>query len=489
MGAAPGPPPPTGPDEPIRVNVTEIDWESAGEKFERGRQRARAYDAEQEARTRWATKLAASDAEAHAQIARDSSDAQAKPFLPASFDLPDWMRTTLSTIIQFVLNLGEAPNIGGAVSDPALAARLHAELGKAILDNIRPQMPSAAVPFEQIGEANLLRLAENTMRSLLSSWVLGILAEVVSVGQVENVIKWMDNFPQATGMGRIWRQALRADTEILVATPRERQLSKQFRHQHFSPRDAVRAFLAGFLDLDRAREDLREAGWAEERINFFFATLREQLSPAAAAQAADGGLIDDADYRGILARAGFDRFDADLLRRLNRRKPGASQLVRMVELNILDINQAEKILTEDGWTPEFARALLELERQDRIASFRSRIVDQALSAWGEREITESEFIRFLGAGGLTVEEIDHARVLGDLLRSRPRKLSFGQLSEAFTDRLVDIAFVQQWLEQEGYTERDAIVLEELLLRRKLTDEERERRRQERLEQQRTPNRN
>ncbi len=355
------------------------------------------------------------------------------------------MRELTALAIQDLFNLPEPPVVGAGEIRRGRRKANYAVIGKAVRERLTAEFKIPEGDQKNPGLQNLDKLLEVVISIAVEGWYEGMVVETASLGWIKGFTELDDTLANVLGLGRLVRSALSPMMEAAIRDPLEKLMMTLTTPKLFGPAEAARAVARKKMTLEEYGKEMALQGWDADKASHLLA--------------------------------------------VNTKSPGLGQIAQLIDLQLLPFDDGVKLLTDDGWEEKAARLLINLEMENRVVPLRERLASLATSMFGDREITEVELQRALGAAGYTVREIEMGIALGQLLRARPKRLSIGQLSEALTEGLIDLATVRNWLDQEGYTDRDALIVEQLLLKRKLDDEERERRRKERLEKVESPNRN
>lgn len=377
------------------------------------------------------------------------------------------LREIAALAIQDLFNLPEKPRVGGRGIKGGVSSQDRTAIGQAILNSllgnvaqfsiINPRIdppppagsPASITPPAYIapskGLENAVKLLDTVANIAIEGWYEGMIIESASIGFIHGFTELDDTLANILGLGRLVRTGLRPYIEAAVSTPLEWHLNRITQPRLFGPAEAARAVARKVMTREAYFEEMARQGWSPAR--------------------------------------------ADHLLAVNSRSPGLADIADFVRFRALTFEEGKKLLTDDAWQPEVAELLLRTEIQKKLGTLRDRIANTAISQYADRVLRVEDLVRTLVAVDYTPEEVELARALGDLLRATPRQLSIGQISEALSDDLIDLATVRDWIDDQGYSERDSLILEQLLLKRKLDDDERDRRRKERLERERSPNRN
>ncbi len=449
MGLPPVPPPPPGPpvipEDVIKITTTEVDWERKGREEAAGRLRAGEHHAKEKAKTDWLGEKVNKVLEALFGIFLGLVEIIFKVLGDVEKDETGQLAELTTFALRAAIPDADIPLLPvGRDKRPARSAIVRG-LGEKIRNLIAPEPPAGTIITPEAGQENANRLLGNIMNLVTEEWTVSWLLDAASYHLLGRFGDLKEDLIQSLGLGRLVRLALRPYIEILIAEPVERLLRKQHPDKLFGPGEAARALARGVINDSQYFSEMAEQGWDERRA------------------------------RHLLA--------------VNTKSPSAAVLGELVRLGALESKDAVKFLTDDGWTEPTAALIIELERQRRFFSIQNKRADTAIEAFGRRELLEDELVRQLGAANYTTEEITEGLALGHLLQMIPKRLSFAQARDAFTSGLISLERFRDFLVQEGYSDRDQIVLEETAIARKLSREEIGARRETKVTRKKAPNRN
>ena len=313
---------------------------------------------------------------------------------------------------------------GGFGGDPAAAAQAVGHKVVAALvnqgaggsgDGITP----SAAPAEQF----LGTLMEVAIRG----WVLDLITEVETLGQVQAFNHLVEDTIQALGIGRLTRQALRPAIDLLIAQPMLELFQQQYRPKLLSEGVAVKQVIRGKWDAAQLENELGRQGWRSDQIEAFLNEARKFLPVADAERLArDGYLADTA---------------------------------------------LEQQLSDQGYTADDAAAIvqaLNLARTDVIVKEEIR---EYLSLLRTGEIDFPTFQSFAGNVRLPADELAIYVELAQVIASHPRRaITVGELNTMLAKNVISLGEYRDALLARGYSDADATLLE-LLQQHTLSDRE------------------
>jgi hypothetical protein len=355
------------------------------------------------------------------------------------------MRRIASLAIQDLFNLDSPPPVGGPRGRGRERAADNAAIGRAVRGAILAELPASGPVTPEQGIRNAEKLLDTVTSLAIEGWYEGMIVETAGLGFINAFAELDDTLANVLGLGRLVRQGIGPWIHATIAEPVERAINRQIRPRLFSPAEAARALARGVISEEEYFEGMAQQGWT------------------------------DAKARHLLS--------------VNVRSPSIADIADFVRLGELEFSDGVKLLTDDGWQQEIAEAVLRLEIDKKLLPLKDRLASLAITMYGQREITETELLRLLLQADYTNAEIAVARSIGDALRARPQRLTQSQLQAAFDAGITDLSTVRDWIEEEGYTLRDGLLIEQLMLRKKLSADEKAARALELAEKQRAPNRN
>lgn len=279
------------------------------------------------------------------------------------------------------------------------------------------------------GLANAERLLSACIETGLEGWLASnvtygwLTEDLPNVGDLDDVIS------RQTGMQRAAARALRPLIDHTIYNPFDKWLNNHFR--------------------------------------------RSSLTEAQAARAVNRGHISVTEYFDLMAHKGWTSERAGILRLLNSETLSRSDIQRLLNAGVLTDSAATNHLTALGYTGPMAETVLWLLKNERLQGMNGALAQLARDMFRDREIGQDQFLLLLQQADYTPEERAQLLAIGQLERSRPRRLSASTMEEAFREDLVDTAALGVYFAQEGYSPADVQILVTLAVRAKLRAEARD----------------
>lgn len=245
---------------------------------------------------------------------------------------------------------------------------------------------------------------------------IAVLTEASSIGLLKNFRELGETTAQSLGLGRLQRLALQPLIRNMIQQPYDLYLKGQLRPDRLTESQYVKAFLSGKLTEDQTREALAQKGYPDDLIELLISDLAGKLT--------------------------------------------ATQLTRLIRYDVLTLDQAVAEMTSDGWEQEKARKVLIAELASRADSQVSGILTDLELARLNGFLDQGEFSALVDELPLSDEEdrLYRKKVADQLERPRAR-VSFSQVKAAVVSGIEDFDYLDRWLETEGYSDEDQLVLE------------------------------
>jgi hypothetical protein len=231
-----------------------------------------------------------------------------------------------------------------------------------------------------------------------------------------------EDFSKSLGIGRLLRLVMRPLINTMVGIPLTWALNQQYRPKELTPAEATRAQLRKFLTTEQLRDELRRAGYNEDKINSLIEQNLKDLTLEELKNLNLAGLLSDDDLDLYLARLGFHPDDAALWHKADD----------LAEVRKYSITRATT-LVNDFLAGDVSRTDLE----------------DALVA--------------KGIGGtrllLSEKEVSTLLSIADHLAAFPRlHLSVAQMHKAFISGIIDVTEWDDFLARRGYSSDDRKIL-------------------------------
>ena len=260
----------------------------------------------------------------------------------------------------------------------------------------------------------------------LEGWLMGVMAETFSFGQLETFGELDDTLSHVLGLGRASAAVHGPLVRHLIVEPLEWFVNKEHRPSLLSPSTVARQWARGKWDWPDVQEELARQGWSEERIDAIINEARRFMS------------LEDVDL--IAHRVDVATFDA------------------------------HQYLADMGYEQRDADGILLAQSLRRLDAREKQLADTALAAFVAGDITIDRFTTEIDRIKLPAEDVDHYHRLADLRRGLAlTPLSDGDARAAVKAGIQTFAWYREYLSVRGY-DQDGIDTKELLLRKDINDQ-------------------
>lgn len=348
----------------------------------------------------------------------DAVEVEAGPALleAAAAGLSDYFGTTVSP--------GELTLHAGFDNRRALADKL----GSVIMDS----MLEAFGQGTDITPAQGLKNAERVIGFNLSTALEGWMGGVLTTGFLSKFFpNWADLdslISQNLGFGRMNRRVMGPLLDELIVFPLREHLRSTYRSNLLSETQAVRGL------------------------------FRKQIT--------------EDEYFSILARRGWTREDAASLKVLNGRLLEKEDIAKAVEIGAIREDELVELYETLGFIPELAGIMKQVTIQDRIRGINNALETTARRMFRDSQIEEAEYKLLLAQAERSPMEQDALVALGLLERSaqkvdpvKIRRVPRGTVERSFRERLISLAQLQGYYEEQNYPPGDVALM--LALQQKL----------------------
>lgn len=304
------------------------------------------------------------------------------------------------------------------------------QLGDALLGVFEEALGGLQPVSPEEGAKNARKFAGFAINFGLSQGFLSILTEASSLGFLKEFHELPEGLKGALGLGRLQRAALAPLVRNCISQPYDLYLKYLLRPDRLSEAQIVRAFRAGQLAEDVARQQLAEKGYPDYAIDLLISDLSGKLALSELVLLLNNGDITEQDAINNLTLTGMSEDQAKL------------------QLKAADLAAAK--------TQQMA-LLSELE-----TAYVAGYVDQA---------TYNSILSNLSLGDL--EEQNFRAKVGFKQEVPRTTVSWGELVTAVVDAIVTFDYADQWMKNKGYGPEDQQILTYELLGKLKTASEKE----------------
>ncbi len=254
----------------------------------------------------------------------------------------------------------------------------------------------------------------------LEGWLTGLMGEMMTLGQVENLGDLDDALANSLGLARTSRAVMRPFINTTVALPAQWQMNKLYRPELLSASLAVKLYNRKRWTKAQLMEELQRQGFSDDRIE---------------------ALIQDAEQ-----------------------KPSLALVLKALQLEYVTAADVRTYLAETGYPEIAANFIIEMQEVEAISDYQRELADAAAAAFVARRIQPGRFYQLLSDSGIPSRDMARVRELAELKRAiNVKTLSESDAEEAAKRLLISVQQYRELLRDNGYNE-DAIHVKELLLR-------------------------
>ncbi len=245
---------------------------------------------------------------------------------------------------------------------------------------------------------------------------MAVITELISAGIVHNFRDFGVTMARNLGLGRLIRLAMRPLIDETIAQPMQWGLRTKYRPTVLSEATAIKAWIRGNMSEARMMRDLHRKGFRDDDIE----TLK-----------------------------------LEHLRHINE-----DHIFRSFRWGALNLSEAAKELVGTGMDLVTAVRVLNDDSRKRADSHEARQLDEIVKARKARLIDSQQFQNELIHLHLTQTEKEAIlHEVGFVLENPTRRLSIAETRKAFLDGIVDLNYVRNFLEAEGFNRQDQLVLQ------------------------------
>lgn len=264
------------------------------------------------------------------------------------------------------------------------------------------------------GATNIQAALGSIVSVHLMTWVINVVSNLTGVG----TLKFMNSFNEvilaalnARGLSRV---AMKPYLEQMMVIPATRELNTRFKQTPITESQAVKEWLRGKMTKNELKELLTGKGYKEDLTEQFLAEQQKYLS------------------------------DADV--------------GTLIDLGWWTEEQAITYLQQQGWNADIAPVLVRFERQRRVRTIQGEIAASAAKLLVQGLITEDVFRSVLHDLNFADAEIEALSINAQLQRASKTRLSLLQVRQLYDAKLVDLNYVQAYLEGLGHSVEDTNLL-------------------------------
>lgn len=236
--------------------------------------------------------------------------------------------------------------------------------------------------------------------------------EVGSLGQIDKLGDNIQNVYWNLGLGFLTWQVMAPILQAAILEPLQIDVQRQYRGKRFTRAEYQDLFALGKIDLDQLKDGLKDEGWR------------------------------DADIEAVI-----DLSYAPL---------GRGDIIDLWHKGIWTPEQAAEALRRNGIKPENVELIMKLENKEDVANDRTESIAVLGTSFEDGLLPEADFRAALKSQNYTEREIDlRIQLIRFRQADKARKLSVGQLKQAWSENVVGDQEVLFRLGEEDYAPTEA----------------------------------
>jgi hypothetical protein len=260
------------------------------------------------------------------------------------------------------------------------------------------------------GETNAQHILGTIISLHLSTWMVNIISNLTGLG----ALKWINSFDDAITSGisarGFSRMATRPYLDAFVVKPATRDLNRQYPLELGSVGGLMKRYNQGRITSEKLKSYLKGLGYDDDVVADLLLDYLKLFS------------VDD--------------------------------LVYLMDGGVYGFDDAVEALKQQGYPENVARTKLAKPYWDRVdAQYRS-LASSLVAAFIDRRIDNTTVRYLLQRAGFDQEEINAMVARGATLQEIPIRLSLAQVRDLYNEGVEDLAFVQGFLQDEGYSPDD-----------------------------------
>lgn len=293
-------------------------------------------------------------------------------------------------------------------------------IGDALINRLTKEFVPQGAISNTSGEEAAKTFAGYAVNFAVQNTMISTLADALSFHLLEDFRELGVEVAQNLGLGRLVRQAIQPLVRNAISQPYDRQLRARYRQ-------------------DQIADDQYVKGWFAEKLQ-------------------------EADMREMLAQKGYSDRDIDLLLQFAAERLPENDLLAFVRYGVLTQDQATQKLVDSGMIRPLAGDVMKAQLLRRMDDQWSAFVGVIIRQVTDRRIDVDTFNKLLDKVPFTDDEKQVIRdQIGEELEIPTQFLTWSEVTTAFENGIVDMDYVDAWLEREGYGDDDQLNKEFLLL--------------------------
>jgi len=321
-----------------------------------------------------------------------------------------------------------------------------------------------AIQYE--GEANGAKAKEAARRliGLVSGWsgasgLIGSAIEILSLGQIDNADKAIQNIYWNLGLGFLTWQTLGDLFGATISNPLKEEYQGIYRPNRFSLSQLQDLYGLGYISVDDFRSRLAKLGYRDRDIDYVVALSYRHLSQGDIFDAYNKGLINRNQLELRLRGLGYDPSDISILIELHRPEDASDQAKMLLSTvknafkeHFISAGQFRSYLGQMGYSETEIELELQLLSMSDDEQIKTLAVSQVREAYMHNVIGAQEVIKYLTDNDLPIEGIQIMLRTWDIEKAPVvLKLNKTTITQAYRAGVIDRVRAEELLREVGYS--------------------------------------
>jgi hypothetical protein len=333
--------------------------------------------------------------------------------------VPEQLELSASVLSEFLaVEISPDDMKPGKGADATIAAAN--QIGGGLLDRLEKEFTNGGSVSPESGAAAARTFSGYAVNFAVQNTVISTLADAISFHMLEQFRELGVEVAQNIGLGRLVRGALRPLVDTTITKPYTRQLNAKYRQDLMGDAQIVHAYIRGAKTFEQCSRELAWKGYTDDDILQLIQEHAGRLSMSEITNLVAFGELTEQDAVAELQAQGFAQLDAQ----------------RKVRSAILS----------------------------QVASVESTYADTLQKKYTDGFIDEDTFNNLLNRLHMSDDEKQARRnIVGLVLDAGQKRLTIAQVQSMVNDGILTTADAADWIDREGYTPHDGLVLFYLIL--------------------------
>ena len=264
------------------------------------------------------------------------------------------------------------------------------------------------------GEANAQFALGSIVNIHLATWMMNIISNITGLGALKFINSFDETITSAINSRSLGRVAMKPYLTKFMADPLTRDLNVRLPMDKLSSSSLMRSYIRGSITREALVSGMRGLGFDEG--------VTEQV------------LVDTIKMLSL------------------------DEMVWLVNRGAWTKEIAWDMLKQEGYPEQYCPVVFEYAQSSLCRSIWRGIASDLVSAVQDHKIEPTDMQNLLQNAELTEDEVRAYVGRATLLRDFPTRISYSQLKQLYSESLIDLDYVLDWLTKERYSPTDADLL-------------------------------